>query len=618
MFATRLFSAADRASGHPRDQSDLHQQIWSARVQMLCQHVPTVMVMAVGFAMVLGWLLHEQVNPIKVWSWFGLRSIVVACRVVQARLYLQSRDHASQAWYGSFLALVLADGILWGAAWWWLVPVDRLDLTAITLTAILGVAALSAFILHADVPATATHVLAMLMPCAAYSLTRHDSYGIFGAVSLTAFTLLLLLETYRAYARLFELLTLRFEHERILGEREQALALAQHHSEAKSRFLASMSHEMRTPLHGILGLSRLLRDDEARPVALRRLELLERSGDHLLTVINDVLDVSKIEAGHVHIEQACFDLTLLVDEVAGVSTVTANRKGLHLRLRTDLPDGYPVTGDAMRVRQVLHNLLGNAIKFTEQGHVTLYVQLMEGQRVSFVVQDTGIGIPEDKQQYIFDAFHQVDNGLGKRHGGTGLGLTISRELCRAMGGDLRCSSEKGVGSTFECILHLPPSSELPAVRRSQRSTALTAACTVLLVEDNPINALVAEAALRQIGADVEVVDNGRKAIDWLARQSAHLVLMDCQLPVMDGFEAARLIREQERNLGLPAVPIVALTANIFPGERQRCLDAGMDDYLGKPFRREDLHAMLMRHAVGSAAGAAQGTSDDAGSRPMAA
>lgn len=621
MFATRLFSTANRASGHNREKADLHAQIWSARVQMLCQHIPAVMLMAVGFAMVLGWLLHEQVDPIKVWSWFGLRSVVVLCRLVQARLYLRHKDHTNRVWYGSFLALVLVDGILWGAAWWWLVPVDRLDLTAITLTAILGVGALSAFILHADVPATATHVLAMLLPCAAYSLTRHDSYGVFGAVSLTAFTILLLLETYRAYARLHELLTLRFEHERILGEREQALALAEHHSEAKSRFLASMSHEMRTPLHGILGLSRLLHDDEIRPVALRRLELLERSGDHLLTVINDVLDVSKIEAGHVHIEHACFDLCLLIDDVAGVSTVTANRKGLHLRVRSDLPDGFPVMGDAMRVRQVLHNLLGNAIKFTEQGHVTLCVQRMAGDRVSFVVQDTGIGIPEDKQQYIFDAFHQVDNGLGKRHGGTGLGLTISRELCLAMGGDLRCASEKGAGSTFECILHLPPSSEQPAARRSHHSARLTTSCTVLLVEDNPINALVAEAALRQIGADVQVVGDGRQAIDWLAGQSANLVLLDCQLPVMGGLDAARQIRAQEVRLGLPRVPIVALTANTFPGERQRCLDAGMDDYLGKPFRREDLHAMLLRHVAAKKSGdnlAGDGAQGDVGPRSMAA
>ena len=331
MNPSSLFQA-DRTTDHTRGQTDLQAQLWSERVRMLCVHVPTVMTMAVGFALALGWLLHDQVPPTKIAWWFGVRLIVVLTRVVHARYYMRSEDKTNRAWYRSFVALVMLDGLLWGAAWWWLVPVDRLDLTAITLTAILGVASLSAFILHADVVATACHVLFMLLPCAAYSLTRHDSYGLFGALSLTAFTALLLLEAHRAYARLVELLTLRFAHERVLREREHALALAQHHSEAKSRFLASMSHEMRTPLHGILGLSRLLRDDEIRPVALRRLELLERSGDHLLTVINDVLDVSKIEAGHVHIDHSCFDLGLLVDEVAGVSTVTANRKGLQLLL----------------------------------------------------------------------------------------------------------------------------------------------------------------------------------------------------------------------------------------------------------------------------------------------
>ncbi|MGQ0596636.1 ATP-binding protein [Aquabacterium sp.] len=580
-----------------RDQTDLQTQLWSERVHMLCVHVPTVMLMAVGFAMALGWLLHDQVDPLKVWWWFSVRSILVMIRVVHARYYMRSQDKTNRAWYHSFLALVMADGLLWGAAWWWLVPVDRLDLTAITLTAILGVASLSAFILHADVRATACHVLAMLLPCAAYALTRHDAYGLFGALSLTAFTALLLLETHRAYARLVELLTLRFAHERVLQEREHALALAQHHSEAKSRFLASMSHEMRTPLHGILGLSRLLRDDEIRPVALRRLELLERSGDHLLTVINDVLDVSKIEAGHVHIDRSCFDLSLLVDEVAGVSTVTANRKGLPLRVRSELPDRHAVLGDAMRLRQVLHNLLGNAIKFTDQGGITLIVRVLEGgQQVSFVVQDTGVGMSEAEQQHIFDAFHQVDNGLGKRHGGTGLGLTISRQLCRAMGGDLRCISQPGQGSTFECILPLHASCERPpAPAQAEPVEHTDAVGQVLLVEDNPINALVAEAALRKIGLEVHILDDGRKALEWLARHRPDVVLMDCQMPVMDGFEAARQIRVQELRLGLEPVPIVALTANVFPAERHRCTEAGMNGYLGKPFKREELHAVLARY-----------------------
>jgi signal transduction histidine kinase/ActR/RegA family two-component response regulator len=575
---------------------DLRTKVWIERARMLCAHVPTVMAMATGFALALCWLLRAQVEPLPLWTWFGIRTLVVIARVVQAHYYTHATDPGNPIWYRGFVGLAVLDGALWGASWWALVPVDRLDLTAITLTAILGVASLSAFILHADVAVTAWHVLPMLLPNVIYSLNRQDSYGLFGAMSLATFAIFLLLETRRAQGRLVELLTLRFVHERVLKEREQALALAQHHSDAKSRFLASMSHEMRTPLHGILGLTRLLRDDEIRPVAQRRLELLERSGEHLLTVINDVLDVSKIEAGHVHIEQACFDLAALLDEIAGVSTVTANRKGLQLQLLSDLPPSYPVEGDAMRVRQILHNLLGNAIKFTDHGSVTLRVQrLADSQQIRFMVQDTGIGIPEAEQALIFDAFHQVDNALDKRHGGTGLGLTISRQLCLAMGGDLRCRSQRGVGSTFECLLRLPHSDAQPAQAMTADELAiahLQLSGQVLLVEDNPINAMVAEAALRQIGVQVHIVDDGKRALDWLSEHRPDVILMDCQMPIMDGFDAAGRIREQELKLGLPRTPMIALTANVFPAERQRCIKAGMDDYLGKPFSREDLHRIL--------------------------
>ena len=594
---TRLNDTQMPGSQQGTGETELDVKVWAERARMLCAHVPTVMTMAVGFALALCMLLRNQVAPLHLWLWFGLRSVVVVARLVQAHYYMAAKDPANPVWYRSFVALAVLDGALWGAAWWALVPVDRLDLTAITLTAILGVASLSAFILHADVMAMAWHVLPMLLPNVFYSLNRQDAYGLFGAASLATFAVFLLLETRRAQGRLVELLTLRFVHERVLKEREQALALAQHHSQAKSRFLASMSHEMRTPLHGILGLTRLLREDEIRPVAQRRLELLERSGDHLLTVINDVLDVSKIEAGHVQIEQACFDLAALIDEIAGVSTVTANRKGLQLLLQSDLPTSCPVEGDAMRVRQILHNLLGNAIKFTDQGRVTLIVQRMpDTQQVRFIVQDTGIGIPESEQAHIFDAFHQVNNALDKQHGGTGLGLTISRQLCLAMGGDLQCRSQRGVGSTFECLLRLRAMQGLPSVQAVPEPVGAQnklISGQVLLVEDNPINAMVAEAALRQIGMQIHIVDDGKKALDWLAEHRPDAILMDCQMPVMDGFEAARRIREQELRLGMVRVPMVALTANVFPAERQRCFQAGMDDYLGKPFSREDLRRVLV-------------------------
>ncbi|MDO9235454.1 MAG: ATP-binding protein [Aquabacterium sp.] len=594
-----------------RSPSDakLQARVWSERMKMLCSHVPTVMGLSVGFALALCWLLRTQVDALNLACWFGLRSVVVLARFSHARMYMSAPDQHQTAWYRGLLALVFLDGLLWGATWWWLVPVDRMELTAITLTAIMGVASLSAFILHADTRSAACHLLPMLLPSALYSLTRHDAYGLFGSFCLLTFAGFLLFETHRTQARLLELLTLRFVHESVLQEREQALALAQFHSEAKSSFLASMSHEMRTPLHGILGLTRLLSEDEARPVAQRRLALLERSGEHLLTVINDVLDISKIESGHVQVDSQPFDLSVLVAEVAEVSTVTANRKGLHLLLQNDLPTAFTVRGDAMRVRQILHNLLGNAIKFTDKGRVTLHVARRTGSdHIAFVVTDTGVGIPEAEQRHIFDAFHQVNNALDTRYGGTGLGLSISRQLCMAMGGDLSCASQKGVGSSFECLLALPETqlTLVPSAELSPPDVLLTMAhAHVLLVEDNPINAMVAEAALRQIGVQVHLVDDGSQAVTWLGQHHADLVLMDCQMPVMDGFEASRRIRSQELALGLKRVPIIALSANVFAGERARCLESGMDDHLGKPFYREDLHKMLARHMQRGAQGARQ-------------
>ncbi|MFT3857553.1 MAG: response regulator [Aquabacterium sp.] len=587
----------------PADNPELRAKVWAERTRMMREHVPTVMLMALGFGLAIALLMRGEVDDLALWTWFGLRSLVVGLRFAHVWMYERAADGDHPAWYRGFVSLVFIDGILWGATWWALVPAERLDLTAVMLTAILGVAALSAFILHADVRALALHLLPMLLPNVVYSLTRHDALGLFGAVSLAIFGGFLLLEAHRAQARLLEMLTLRFLHEKVLQEREAALALAQHHSEAKSRFLASMSHEMRTPLHGILGLTRLLHDDEIRPVAQRRLELIDSAGSHLLTVINDVLDVTKIEAGHVHVEHQPFDLALLVDEVAGVSTVTANRKGLPLHVHTELPASCPVVGDAMRVRQVLHNLLGNAIKFTEQGSVTLRVERVDASLVRFVVEDTGIGIPEAEQAHIFDAFHQVDNALDKRHGGTGLGLTISRQLCRAMGGDLGCRSQRGLGSSFECVLALPGTDELPVQAANEaidEAMQRPLSGLVLLVEDNPINAMVAEAALRQIGMQVHVTDDGYKALEWLRGRRPEVILMDCQMPEMDGFEAARRIREQEMQHGVQRVPMIALTANVFPADRLRCLSAGMDDYLGKPFRREELQRLLMRHVAGPA------------------
>jgi len=276
--------------------------------------------------------------------------------------------------------LAVVDGFLWGAAWWALVPVERLDLTAVTLTAIVGVASLSAFVMHADVRVLAWHVVPMMLPNIFYSLTRQDSLGVYGAISLTTYCALLMLEAYRAQSRLLELLTLRFVHELVLQEREAALALAQHHSEAKSRFLASMSHEMRTPLHGILGLARLLHDDEIRPVAQRRLELIDSAGSHLLTVINDVLDVTKIEAGHVQIDQEPFNAR---DVMAAAAK--AARTEMLQRVRETAPEARFVEIEVETLAQ-----LDEAID--EGAHIVLLDNMSDAELERAVPRCHGAGV----------------------------------------------------------------------------------------------------------------------------------------------------------------------------------------------------------------------------------
>ncbi|MDE2076555.1 MAG: response regulator [Burkholderiales bacterium] len=583
----------------------LNSRIRQARTSMLMGHISTVSVFSCVFATAMCWLIYPLVNPMVIWPWLAAKWLILVPRIWHARAFAKTSDPDQAHWYHGFMLLLAMDGLLWGGVGWWLTPVAQLNLAAVTLACVVGIAATGSFMLHMDGRAAACLQLTVLGPNALYCLARHDQFGTFGAISLAGFAIVLQMETSRAQRRMSELLRLRFTLEKVAGEREDARAEAEHLSEAKSRFLATMSHEMRTPLSGILGLTRMLKDEEARPQVRRRLELVERSGEHLLTVLTEVLDFSKMAAGHLRIDQRSFDLGVLIDEVVGLSSVTARDKGLSLLVHSNLAACHPVVGDPMRVRQVLHNLIGNAIKFTDEGRVTVRIFRAPGaESVVFEVEDTGIGIPDQELSHIFDAFHQVDGVRRKRREGTGLGLTISRQLCQAMGGDLRCSSRVGHGSRFVCTLPLPVGQLLddaaPAHSLAEGDSAW-AARRVLLVEDNPINALVAEASLRQLGLEVLVVDDGCKAVDCLATQSVDLVLMDCIMPEMDGYEATRQIRGREAEQLRQRVPIVALTATADEPERQKCLAVGMDGFLSKPFSPEELQAVLARHLAPAAA-----------------
>jgi signal transduction histidine kinase len=373
-------------------------------------------------------------------------------------------------------------------------------------------------------------------------------------------------------------------------------------SRAKSEFLANMSHEIRTPMNGVLGMLDLAQD-AANETDLREYVAVARSSaESLLAIINDILDFSKIEAGKVEIESVPYDLGDLLGEVVRMMAAQAGQKSLPLKLECD--PGLPrlICGDPVRVRQVLINLVSNAIKFTSRGSVTIRagvrVESAAQERLSISVIDTGIGIAPDKQGHVFEAFAQQDSSTTRSYGGTGLGLSISSRLASLMSGHIALSSTPGEGSLF-CL-------DLPLVRGNAMRVEATAAgseqpvpaLSILLVEDHPVNQKVAEAVLTRSGHRVTLAENGMQALEMMVDGGFDLVLMDMQMPVMGGVEATRLIREMECELRRPAVPIFAMTANALEEDRVACIEAGMNDFLTKPLLPRVLREKIAALAEG--------------------
>ncbi len=598
-------TAQPAALGEP-SIDDIETRVRAAQTTLMFERSPQPIAAGVLFSPIAALALWPTLGGPMLLAWVVLRVLISSVRLID--LHQLNRDppppHRLPARRRRFLWLMAAESASWSALGLLFVPQSSPQIQPVLLASVAVVACVSLFSLASDFFACSLYFTLILVPNGLQQLAEGTPIAWMLGVGLLVIFVILLVESHGLSRRLAELMRLRHEVLAIAEDREQALRVAQHANAAKSRFLATVSHEMRTPLNGILGMAQLMQRSVTDPTERTQVDVIAESGRHLHAVIGDLLDLARIEAGHLTVVRVPFDLVEAVRDVTDLLEPQATHKGL--RFEQHWTPGLParVVGDPAKVRQVLHNLIGNAIKFTASGTIRLDVSRLDDGTTRFTVSDTGIGVPPDQVERIFDAFERLaplDTATGVS--GTGLGLTISRQLARAMGGDLRCEPATAPGAVFR--FEVPLSAPEPAPAPTEAGPAANSPDAgppplsghVLVVEDSEINALIACDMLTHLGMTSEIATDGEQALARLETGHYALVLMDCQMPVLDGWEATRRWREREAHDGRPRMPIIAVTANAIRGDRERCLEAGMDDYLAKPIDMDLLARTIRQHRV---------------------
>ncbi len=499
-------------------------------------------------------------------------------------------------WRLAFLIGVAASGLVWGLAGWIYFYSDNNFAQLLLMLILAGMNAGAARSLAPVIVSYWIYIFTTFTPITVRFFTTPETGSWTLALITITFALFLLNTAKLHQLDLRRLYRLIFENEDLVGTLSQAKAKAEAANKAKGDFLATMSHEIRTPMNGVIGMLQLLRDSPLSADQKSQVDIASSSADTLLRLLNEILDLSKIESGKIEFERIPFRPCAALREITTLLMPRAAEKKLNFTLNLPQNELFQVQGDAVRLKQVILNLTGNAIKFTERGCIGLSLQILhrDEQNVTLCskVSDTGIGIAEETQAKLFQDFTQGDSSTTRRFGGSGLGLSISQRLVNQMGGQITVHSEANRGSEFSFTVTYPAAPDAqPAAMAPALAQNFQLSGRILVAEDDNINKRVIQLMLGRLGIQPTIVENGAVALDAVKLAAWDAIIMDCQMPVMDGFEATRRIRA---HLAGRPLPIIALTANAMAEDRAACLAAGMDDFLAKPVRQDELRTTLAK------------------------